>query len=95
MRKVILTLMVSMALVLSAQAQKTISGKVTDANGSPISNVSVMVRGTTTGTTTDLDGNYYISVPNNQTVLLFQYIGFKSQEIEVGKLFLYLKNLDL
>lgn len=84
MRKVILTLMVSMALVLSAQAQKTISGKVTDANGSPISNVSVMVRGTTTGTTTNADGVYSIQVPANGKVLEFSSFGYETQSVSIG-----------
>lgn len=64
---------------------RMINGTVVDSNNNPLPGVNITMQGTTTGTTTDLDGNYYISVPNNQTVLLFQYIGFKSQEIEVGK----------
>ncbi len=43
-----------------------------------------MVKGTTIGTTTDIDGNYFISVPDKNAVLVFSYIGFESQEVKVG-----------
>ena len=46
--------------------------------------VNVLVKGTTIGTTTDIDGNYFISVPDKNAVLVFSYIGFESQEVKVG-----------
>ena len=46
--------------------------------------VNVIIKGTTKGTTTDINGNYFIEVPHKNTVLVFSYIGFESQEIKVG-----------
>lgn len=69
--------------VASAFAQVKISGTVTDAsNQSTIPGVNVVVKGTTSGTVTDIDGKYTISV-ENQSVLVFSYLGFASQEIAV------------
>jgi len=66
------------------QQQKSISGKVTDSSGSPLPGVSVVVKGTTTGTITDGNGNYSISnVPENAT-LQFSFVGMKTQEFVVG-----------
>lgn len=77
---------VSAALLwsLTAHAQKTVSGKVSSGeDNSPLPGVSVVVKGTNTGTTTDVDGNYRINVPENAT-LVFSYVGFLRQEAEVG-----------
>lgn len=63
--------------------QRTITGSVSDEMG-PMLGVSIVVKGTTTGTTTDFDGNYSIAVDNDATVLVFSYIGYKAQEVTVG-----------
>ncbi|MBU2525781.1 MAG: TonB-dependent receptor [Bacteroidetes bacterium] len=63
--------------------QKTVTGSVSDSNGAPLPGVSVIVQGTQTGTQTDFDGNYSISVAPNQ-VLVFRYIGFKTVQRPVG-----------
>ncbi len=66
-----------------AQAQK-VSGTVTEAaTGEPIPGVTVMIEGTLTGTNTDLNGNYTISVPGNG-VLVFTSVGFASQKVSVN-----------
>ncbi len=62
---------------------QTISGKVTDNMGAPLPGVSIVVSGTTTGTTTDFDGNYSITAMEGD-VLQFSYLGMKSKEITVG-----------
>jgi TonB-linked SusC/RagA family outer membrane protein len=65
--------------------EKVVSGKVTSAeDGTPTPGVSVVVKGTSVGTTTDNDGNYTVSVPAGSNTLVFSFIGFKSTEIEVG-----------
>ena len=46
--------------------------------------MNIVIKGTTSGTVTDVDGNYFITVPDKKSVLVFQYIGFESQEITVG-----------
>jgi TonB-linked SusC/RagA family outer membrane protein len=70
---------------LRAQA-RVITGTVTSAveGEGPIPGVSVVVKGTTVGTITDVNGNYSVSVPEGATTLVFSYIGMKSQEVEIG-----------
>jgi len=65
---------------------RVITGTVTSADdGSSIPGVTVVVKGTTIGTTTDLDGNFTLSVPSEYNTLVFSYVGMKTQEIELGK----------
>jgi len=63
--------------------QKTISGTVSGQNGDPLLGVNIVVKGTTTGTQSDFDGNYTINV-NVNDVLSFSYIGLKTVEFVVG-----------
>ena len=62
---------------------RIINGTVLDQGGEPLPGVTVSVLGTTTGTATDLDGNYTLSVPGDAT-LVFSFIGFVSQNVAVG-----------
>ena len=65
-------------------AQKEVTGTVSSAdNSETIPGVSVQIKGTSTGTITDIDGKYNISVPDD-AVLIFSYVGYKKQEITVG-----------
>jgi len=64
------------------QAQ-TITGTVSDSNG-PLPGASVLVKGTTNGTQTDFDGNYTLSDVASDAVLIFSYLGYKTQEIPVN-----------
>lgn len=61
-----------------------VTGIVLDSQGLPLPGVTVMVKGTTTGVATDLDGRYSITVPDTESILVFTFIGFNSQEISVG-----------
>ena len=61
-----------------------ISGTVSDDRGETIPGATVMIKGTTVGTTTDLNGEYSINVPNSKAVLEFRTIGYKPIEITVG-----------
>ena len=72
-----------LALTSFAQ-QKTLSGTVIGEDGSPIPGVTVVVKGTTTGTITDMDGKFSFSAPTTAKTLSVSYIGLKSQEIEIG-----------
>lgn len=66
-------------------AQKSITGTVTgSADNLSLTGVTVLVKGTTTGSLTDLDGKYSIQVPSNQSILQFSFIGFTTQEVIVG-----------
>ncbi len=63
---------------------RTITGRITDSAGGPLSNVSVQIRGTNTGTSTDANGNYSISVPSANSRLVFSYTGMEAREVPVG-----------
>lgn len=66
---------------INGQQQKSVSGKVSDSSRLPLPGVSVVVKGTTTGVITDVNGNYSLSnVPENAT-LQFSFVGMKAQEI--------------
>ncbi|MBT8305442.1 MAG: SusC/RagA family TonB-linked outer membrane protein, partial [Maribacter sp.] len=69
--------------VQSIYAQVAISGTVSDNTGSPLPGASVVEKGTTNGTQTDFDGNYTISA-DGDAVLVFSYVGFAAQEIDVN-----------
>ena len=66
------------------QQSVTIKGVVTDKTGMPIIGANVIEKGTTNGIITDFDGNYTLDVANGNAVLVFSYIGYKTQEIVVG-----------
>ena len=67
------------------QAAKTVRGKVVSSeNGEGLPGVTIRVQGTNTGTTTDLDGNFSLEVPSEESVLEISSIGFNTEEIRVG-----------
>ena len=68
-----------------------IAGRVTGSDGTPLGNVSVILKGTTTGATTDVNGSFSINVPNEKAVLVFSSVGFQAREIVVGNK----KNLEI
>jgi TonB-linked SusC/RagA family outer membrane protein len=84
MRKLLLLLMACVAMTLSSWAQRTVTGKVTDEKGNPIPNVSVLVKGTTTGTSTAEDGTYSLTVPGASGVLVFTAVGMDTREVSIG-----------
>ncbi|WP_291528299.1 SusC/RagA family TonB-linked outer membrane protein [Bacteroides sp. UBA939] len=84
-RKVCFVLALILAQCLYAQ-NKTITGMVTDSKQEPLIGVNVMLKGSSaTGTITDIDGNYTLSVPLGKVVLVYSYIGYVSQEVTVGQ----------
>lgn len=84
MRKLFLLLWGIVFFAVQAIAQRTISGKVTDDKGAPLQNVSVMVRGTTTGTITKADGTYSLTVPANGKALVFSAVDMSPVEKAIG-----------
>ena len=65
---------------------RTIKGQIIDENNEPLIGVSVIIKGASTiGTITDFDGNYALEVPAGKNVLEISYIGYKTQEITIGK----------
>jgi TonB-linked SusC/RagA family outer membrane protein len=65
--------------------ERTVSGKVTSIDdGSTLPGVNVVLKGTTTGTVTDIDGNYKLSVPSDGGTLVFSFIGLATEEVAIG-----------
>ena len=62
---------------------KKVTGTIVDSNGEPLIGVSIVVKGTTSGTITDIDGNYTLTVPEDAT-LQFSYVGFRNEEMSVS-----------
>jgi len=85
MKKSILSIMmVFWAGIILAQS-KVVTGKVTaEEDGSTIPGASVLVKGTSVGTQTSVDGTYQIEVPNGSTTLIFSFVGLLSQEVTIG-----------
>jgi len=65
-------------------AASAITGKVTDDHDQPLPGVTVRIKGTQTATSTNTTGNYSITVPGNNVVLVYSFLGFENQEREVG-----------
>ncbi len=82
--KLFLFLVALLTYTHSYSQQKTLTGEVTDAGtGEPLPGVTIVIQGTARGTITDVDGQYSIDVEQGRT-LTFSFIGYTSQEIEVG-----------
>ncbi len=79
----ILTLLLVLIVQLTFAQEKTISGTVADDTGLPLPGVNIIIKGTTSGTQSDFDGNYTIQAAVGQT-LVYSYVGFETQEIAVG-----------
>ncbi len=85
MKRILLLSFMSLVVAFGAMAQRTVSGKITSAeDGEGIPGVNVVLKGTTTGTTTDLEGNYRLSVPEEGGTLVFSFIGLLAQEVQIG-----------
>jgi len=66
-------------------AEKIITGKVTTADDNePLPGVSILIKGLQRGTTTDVKGTFLLSIPDDNTTLVFSFVGYKSQEVVVG-----------
>ena len=61
-----------------------VSGIVTDIDGNPLPGASIVEFGTDNGTSSDFDGNYEINLPDGEQTLVFSYLGFKTQEVEIN-----------
>lgn len=87
MKKILLLgIMLFMATAIAFAQKRVITGTVVSSDDkSPLAGVSVRVKGTASGVSTNVDGRYSIEVPENATVLTFSYIGFKNQESTIAK----------
>lgn len=82
-----LTFLIGMCMFVSTStlfAQISLSGTVTDDQGEPLIGVNVSVKGTTIGNITDIDGKYALQAPNEQAVIVFSFIGYRTAEVTVG-----------
>ena len=79
-----LILLVVLMTGMAFAQQKTITGKVTDVNGSSIPGVSVILKGTTTGVTTKNDGKYSLTSSADAKILIFSFVGMRTQEVSIG-----------
>ncbi|HTE34510.1 MAG TPA: SusC/RagA family TonB-linked outer membrane protein [Chryseolinea sp.] len=85
MKKCLPNIIVLLLLCGASAMAQTVTGRVTaGVDSSPLPGVSVLVKSTTTGTSTDADGRYTITVPDANAVLVVSFIGFATQEIQVG-----------
>ncbi|EGJ99249.1 MAG: TonB-dependent receptor [Prevotella sp.] len=82
--KFIWILLCAFMCLSNAYSQKTITGKVTDSHQEALAGVSVVLKGATVGTFTDIDGAYKITVPSGDASLEFSFLGFKPQTVIVG-----------
>lgn len=87
MRKILLLSFLLLSLSVEALAQsRTVSGLVSGADdGQPIPGVNIIVQGTNKGTTTDMNGKYSIELLAGETMLVYSFVGYKVQTIEVGQ----------
>ncbi|WP_052306292.1 TonB-dependent receptor [Anaerophaga thermohalophila] len=83
-RQIVLSPVELMAENIDQPQAKTVRGTVTDKSGEPIPGVTVTVKGTTRGTITDVDGNFSLSVPEDADVLVFSFVGMRTQEVSIG-----------
>lgn len=71
-------------LPVHAQSERTITGTVVDENSEPLPGVNILIKGTSTGTITDIEGNYSLQVPEDATTLVLSSVGYTSQEIAIN-----------
>ena len=83
--KKLLTILIISCLAFAGYAQRTITGLITDTGGEPLIGVNILVQGTNSGTTTDIDGTFSLDVPDQGATLVVSYIGFQSEIVEIGE----------
>src|SRR5688572_21810330 len=88
MRRILLLCLTAVFMLASGAAfaqERTVTGRVTSAeDGSTLPGVNVVIKGTTTGTVTDADGNFTLSVPTGKETLSFTFIGLATQEVAIN-----------
>jgi len=84
MKRRVLFLFFGFCLSIATFAQVQVKGNVSDSQGEPVPGVTVLIKGTQQGVITDMDGNYNITVPGSESVLVFSFVGMDTQEVVVG-----------
>ncbi len=70
--------------VTADDQQKTVTGRITDSNGQALAGVNILEKGTINGAISDVDGKFSLNVASANSVLVFSFIGYTSQEVVVG-----------
>lgn len=84
--RIFLSLFLSFILFSSAEAQRNISGTVTDfETGEPLIGANILIKGTSSGTVTDFDGNYELSISEDASAIVVSYTGYTEVEIQIGE----------
>src|SRR4029078_3993195 len=83
MKKFIFLVTSIFSLLFASGQNRTITGKVTDEKGSPLANASVVIKGTSSGTSTSADGSFSLSVPSNASSIVASYVGLADKEISL------------
>ncbi|MEQ9230113.1 MAG: carboxypeptidase-like regulatory domain-containing protein, partial [Cyclobacteriaceae bacterium] len=83
MKRLLLTSMIALTVLVVQAQNRTVSGRIVDDTGEALIGASVTIKGTSSGTVTDIDGNFSLSVPDG-AVLVVSYVGYATQEITVG-----------
>ena len=84
MRRLFTLLVLGLLPLLALSQTRTITGKVVSSTAEPLIGVTVLVKGTTAGTVTDIEGNYSVNAPSDAKSLVFSSIGYVSTEIPIG-----------
>ena len=79
-RKIVILLLFCFLQVFAYAQEKTVTGRVTSADGEGLPGATVAIKGTTSGTIADFDGNFTITVPDENAILVFTYVGCTSKE---------------
>ena len=83
-RQIAITKKPATALINTVQQIKELTGIVNDSRGDPLPGVTIYVKETTIGTISDMEGSFTLKVPVDAKILVFSFIGFQTQEIEIG-----------
>ena len=84
MKKLSLALVLTLFGISAMLAQRTIMGTVSGDDGSALIGATVLVKGTSTGTITDIDGKYSLRVTGDENTLVFSFTGFTTEEVAIG-----------
>ncbi|MBK7869905.1 MAG: carboxypeptidase-like regulatory domain-containing protein [Saprospiraceae bacterium] len=84
MKRLLTCLVLLLCFTGLALAQRTINGSVIDQLGEPLIGASILVKGTTVGTATDIDGKFTLEVPEGGTMLVISYTGYGTREVAIG-----------
>ncbi len=82
--KWLVSLVALLLLAYTGTAQTLLTGTVTDAEGEPLINANVLVKGTSAGAVTDFDGNFELEAPEGAKTLIFSYVGYGTKEVAIG-----------